>query len=82
MTTRGSIQIERHEYAENSWLIHHFTGNLLVGTDDLEEAQVQLDGILAPRRQWPSFFSGLTLGLTAGVILAAGIYALLQVVYG
>jgi len=27
---------------------------------------------------WPSFFSGLSMGITFGVILAAAIYALLQ----
>lgn len=30
------------------------------------------------RPHWPSFFSGLTFGITAGVIIAAGIFALLQ----
>jgi Major tropism determinant N-terminal domain len=34
------------------------------------------------KRHWPSFFSGLTFGITAGAVLAAGIYALLQGLLG
>lgn len=75
----SGLNIERHEYAENTWTIHHFTGKLLVGTDDLEEAQLQLDGILGPvKPHWSSFFGGLTGGLTIGFVLAAGAYAVIK----
>lgn len=30
---------------------------------------------------WPSFFSGLTIGWVIGIIIAAGIYAVLKAVY-
>lgn len=44
----SSIQLQRHEYAENSFEIHHFTGKLLTSRDDLEELYRQLDHFLYP----------------------------------
>jgi hypothetical protein len=43
-----SIQLQRHEYAENSFELHHFTGKLLLGREDLEELYRQLDDFLYP----------------------------------
>lgn len=44
----SSIQLQRHEYAENSFELHHFTGKLLLSREDLEEAYRQLDDFLYP----------------------------------
>lgn len=44
----SSIQLQRHEYAGNSFEIHHFTGKLLTSREDLEELYRQLDSFLYP----------------------------------
>ena len=46
--TGSSFQLYRHEYAENSFILAHFTGSLLVSREDLEEAYLQLDAFLYP----------------------------------
>ncbi|QOP66764.1 hypothetical protein SEA_PUREGLOBE5_14 [Arthrobacter phage Pureglobe5] len=43
-----SIQLSRHEYAENSFIIDHFTGTLLTSRQDLEDLYRQLDDFLYP----------------------------------
>lgn len=42
------IQLYRHEYAENSFILSAFTGKLLLSRQDLEEAYRQLDDFLYP----------------------------------
>lgn len=44
----SSIKVQPHEYAENSFEIHHFTGKLLVSREDLEELYNSLDNYLYP----------------------------------
>lgn len=44
----SSIQLYRHEYAENSFILSAFTGQLLLSRQDLEEAYRQLDDFLYP----------------------------------
>jgi len=46
----SSFRLSRHEYAENSFILDHFTGRLLVSREDLEEAYLQLDAFLYPNR--------------------------------
>jgi hypothetical protein len=43
-----SFKLSRHPYAEDSFIIDHFTGRLLVSREDLEEAYRQLDNFLYP----------------------------------
>jgi hypothetical protein len=47
-TSHSSILLQRHEYDGNNFVLHHFTGKLLLGRDDLEEAYRQLDDFLYP----------------------------------
>lgn len=47
-TGHSSFLLSEHEYAENSFYLSHFTGQLLVGREDLEEAYRQLDAFLHP----------------------------------
>jgi hypothetical protein len=44
----SSFQLRQHEYAENSFILDHFTGSLLVSREDLKEAYRQLDAFLYP----------------------------------
>jgi len=43
-----SFQLSKHPYAEDSFILAHFTGRLLVNREDLEEAYRQLDDFLYP----------------------------------
>jgi hypothetical protein len=47
-TSPTSIGLSSHPYAENSYLIDHFTGRLLVSREDLVELYAQLDNYLYP----------------------------------
>jgi hypothetical protein len=52
----SSIKVEPHEYAENSFIIHHFTGKLLVSHEDLEELYRSLDSYLYPNHGFEGRF--------------------------
>lgn len=43
-----SIELSRHEYDPNNFVIHHFTGKLLTSRADLEELYRKLDDFLYP----------------------------------
>lgn len=47
-SSHSSILLQRHEYDGNNFVLHHFTGKLLLGRNDLEEAYRQLDDFLYP----------------------------------
>ena len=47
-TCHSGIKLYRHEYAENSFILSAFTGQLLLSRQDLEEAYRQLDDFLYP----------------------------------
>lgn len=47
-TEHTSIELSRHAYAENSFIIDHFTGHLLTSRADLEELYRKLDDFLYP----------------------------------
>lgn len=47
-TSNSSIRLYRHEYAENSFIISAFTGQILTSRQDLEELYRQLDNFLYP----------------------------------
>jgi hypothetical protein len=44
----AEIKLSRHEYAEDSFIIDHFTGDLLTSRQDLEDLYRQLDDFLYP----------------------------------
>ena len=52
-TENSSIHLYKHAYAENSYIIDHFTGTLLVSGEDLHEIYRRLNERLYPNPGYP-----------------------------
>ena len=50
MAEESSIKLYKHGYAENSFIIDHFTGTMLVSGEDLHELYRHLDNHLHPNK--------------------------------
>lgn len=50
----SSIQLYKHEYADGCFVLAHFTGEILVGEEDLHEIYRQLDQHLYPNKGFES----------------------------
>ena len=44
------IRLYKHAYAENSYILDHFTGTLLISGEDLQELWRQMDQHLYPNK--------------------------------